>query len=119
MAAGIEPDDCFYIQNCQAVIGKERLDLSVDPPPDLAIESDVTSKTELEAYAALRVPELWIYAKGTFSINLWQTDRYVESAVSLAFPGVAIAQLIPQFVQRSKQVGGSQALEEFEQAIQP
>jgi Uma2 family endonuclease len=117
MAAGIEPDDCFYIQNCEAVIGKERLDLSVDPPPDLAIESDMTSRTELEAYAALRVPELWIYAKGKFSINIWQTDKYIESAVSLAFPGVAIAQLIPQFVQRSKQVGSSQALDEFEQAI--
>jgi Uma2 family endonuclease len=41
MSYGIEPDECFYIQNQRAMIGKERLDLSVDPPPDLAIEVDV------------------------------------------------------------------------------
>jgi Uma2 family endonuclease len=57
MSAGIEPDDCFYIQNYKAVIGKERIDLSVDPPPDLALETDVTSKTETDAYKALGVPE--------------------------------------------------------------
>jgi Uma2 family endonuclease len=38
MAAGIEPDDCFYIQHHAAMVGKERLDLRVDPPPDLVIE---------------------------------------------------------------------------------
>ena len=31
MAAGIEPDDCFYIQHHAAMVGKERLDLGVDP----------------------------------------------------------------------------------------
>jgi hypothetical protein len=41
MKAGIEPDDCFYIQNYKAVIGKNRLDLTVDPPPDLALETDL------------------------------------------------------------------------------
>jgi Uma2 family endonuclease len=41
--AGAEPDACFYIQNWRAVLGKERLDLAVDPPPDLAIEMDLTS----------------------------------------------------------------------------
>ncbi len=30
MKAGIEPDDCFYIQNYKAVIGKNRLDLTVE-----------------------------------------------------------------------------------------
>ncbi|NER98429.1 MAG: Uma2 family endonuclease, partial [Symploca sp. SIO1B1] len=49
MAAGIEPDNCFYIQNYRSMIGKRRLDLTVDPPPDLAIEIDVTSKTQLSA----------------------------------------------------------------------
>ncbi|MGC1245639.1 MAG: Uma2 family endonuclease, partial [Spirulinaceae cyanobacterium] len=46
MVAGIEPDNCFYIQNYRSMIGKRRLDLTVDPPPDLAIEVDVTSKTQ-------------------------------------------------------------------------
>ena len=46
MQAGIEPDDCFYIQNYQAMIGKQRLDLTIDPVPDLAIEIDFTSVTQ-------------------------------------------------------------------------
>lgn len=114
MAAGIEPDDCFYIQNYKAVIGKDRLDLSVDPPPDLALESDLTSKTELDAYEALRVPELWIYFGGKLKINVLREDRYVESETSPTFPKVAVKEIIPRFMQRAKEVGVSQALEEFE-----
>ncbi len=50
--AGIEPDACFYIQNYQLMITRRRLE-SNDPPPDLAIEIDVTSKTTLDAYQAM------------------------------------------------------------------
>lgn len=119
MSAGIEPDDCFYIQNYQAVIGKDRLDLNVDPPPDLAIETDLTSKTELSAYQSLGVPELWIYAKGKLKINVLQQGIYQESLSSPTFPDVAVIALIPQFMQHAKIVGISQALEEFEALIQP
>jgi Uma2 family endonuclease len=58
--AGVEPDACFYIQNYQRMIGRRKLEPN-DPPPDLAIETDVTSKTTLDAYVAIAVPELWIY----------------------------------------------------------
>lgn len=114
MKAGVEPDDCFYIQNYKAVIGKERLDLTVDPPPDLALETDVTSKTELNAYEALGVPELWIYEQGKLKINLLQAGKYVESETSPTFPNLEIIQIIPQFMQRAKEVGVSQTVEEFE-----
>ncbi len=60
MAAGVEPDTCFYIQNAGQIIGKRRLDLLVDPPPDLVIEIDVTSKTQLSAYVALGIPEFGV-----------------------------------------------------------
>jgi len=46
--AGLEPDTCFYIQNAQQMRACLRIDLTVDPPPDLAIETDVTSKTTLD-----------------------------------------------------------------------
>ena len=114
MAAGIEPDDCFYIQNYKAAIGKNRLDLSIDPPPDLALETDLTSKTELDAYEALRVPEVWIYERNKLKINVLREGRYVESETSPTFPGIAVVEIIPQFMQRAKEVGVSQALEEFE-----
>ena len=114
MAAGIEPDDCFYIQNYQAVIGKQRIDLNVDPPPDLALETDVTSKTEVDAYEALAVPELWIYSGGKLRINILQAGKYIESQDSLIFPDLKLIDIIPQFMQRSLVVGVSQTLEEFE-----
>ncbi|NJQ96934.1 MAG: Uma2 family endonuclease, partial [Hydrococcus sp. CSU_1_8] len=50
---GIEPDDSFYIQNHKQMIGKDRIDLTIDPPPDLAIEIDLTTKTQLDGYEAL------------------------------------------------------------------
>ena len=59
MLKGIEPDQCFYVQNESAIRGKKRLDLTIDPPPDLALEIDITSRTHPEIYAALGVPELW------------------------------------------------------------
>jgi Uma2 family endonuclease len=44
--SAIEPDACFYILNYQRMIGHRRL-LPDDPPPDLAIETDVISKTTI------------------------------------------------------------------------
>jgi Uma2 family endonuclease len=54
------------------MIGKDRLDLTLDPPPDLAIEVDVTSKTGLDAYQALGVPELWRLEAGRLRISVLQ-----------------------------------------------
>ena len=115
-AAGVEPDACFYILNYQRMIGRRRL-LPDDPPPDLAIETDVTSKTKIDAYKIIGVPEVWVYDSGRLRIYLLQDGEYVESDISPNFPKIAIAQLIPAAVERALQVGSCQALEEFESAI--
>ena len=39
---GLEADACFYIASCARVRGKKKFDLSVDPPPDLAIEVELS-----------------------------------------------------------------------------
>ncbi len=115
---GVEPDECFYIQNYQAVIGKDRLDLTIDPPPDLAIEVDLTSKTKLAAYVALEVPELWFYSNERLKIYLWQPGDYQASEISSIFPYLPILEMIPQFIQRAKVAGVSQTLLEFENYCQ-
>ena len=115
-AAGVEPDACFYILNYQRMMGRRRL-LPDDPPPDLAIETDVTSKTKIDAYKIIGVPEIWVYDSGRLRIYLLQDGEYVESDISPNFPEIAIAQLIPAAVERALQVGSCQALEEFESAI--
>jgi Uma2 family endonuclease len=113
MIQAVEPDACFYIQNQAAVIGKNRLDMGVDPPPDLAIEIDLTSRTQLENYQILRVPELWRYARRGLQINVLQAGRYVESDVSPTFPDIPIIELVNRYVQQSKVAGSSQAIQAF------
>lgn len=110
--AGIEPDACFYIQNYQQMIGLRRLQPD-HLPPDLAIEIDVTSKTTLDAYEAIGVPELWIYDSGKLAIYLLKNGKYIKSDQSPYFEDIAITQIIPNVIKRSWEVGSFQALEEF------
>ncbi|MDB9512518.1 Uma2 family endonuclease [Kamptonema animale CS-326] len=114
--AGVEPDACFYIENYQQMIGRRRLEPN-DPPPDLAIEADVTSKTTLEAYQAIGVPEIWVYDSGRLTIYLLRDGEYVKSDISPTFSRIAITKIIPAAVARSWVVGNLQALEELEQDL--
>jgi len=115
--AGLEPDTCFYIQNAERVRSLMRMDMDVDPPPDLAIEADVTSKTTLAAYAVLQVPEVWIYDNGRLTIYLLHAGDYTESSQSLVFPELAIATLIPPLVEEALQVGTSAMLRALRQRL--
>jgi Uma2 family endonuclease len=117
MAQGVEPDDSFYIQNHARMIGKERIDLTVDPPPDLAIEVDITSKTQLNAYEALGVPELWRYEDDKLQINLLRDGKYIQSEISPTFPNVPIFEAIPRFVEQSRTVGTRLTLKAFRQWV--
>jgi len=58
--SGIEPDYCFYIDHWQAISGKEQIDWRNDPPPDLVLEIDVTSYSDVNDYLPYRVPEVWL-----------------------------------------------------------
>ncbi|MCJ2541768.1 Uma2 family endonuclease [Thermostichus vulcanus] len=116
--AGLEPDTCFYIQHAPQVCSHMRMDMEVDPPPDLAIETDVTSKTTFDAYATLEVPELWIYENRRLRIYLLTPEGYRDSTVSLVFPEVDILTLIPERVERAFEVGTSQMLREFRASLQ-
>lgn len=113
MLAGIEPDNCFYIQNYAQMIGKTRIDLTVDLPPDLAIEIDVTSKTQVSAYQALGVPEIWRYENGKPQIYLLESGKYVESPNSPTFPNFPIVEEFSRFLEMSQTVGTSRMLREF------
>jgi Uma2 family endonuclease len=115
--AGLEPDTCFYIENWQAALGKERIDLSIDPPPDLAIEVDVTSFTELAIYQMLAIPEVWIYRQGQLSVYVLTANGYEDSANSPTFPTVDVKNLLPKYVERAWAAGSSIALREFEQVL--
>ena len=113
MLKGIEPDQCFYIQNEAAVRGKTRLDLTIDPPPDLALEIDITSRTHPETYAALGVPELWRRIGQTLRIYRLQAGKYVEVTDSPTFQGWNLQTEIPKYVQQSRSVGRNKTMRAF------
>lgn len=87
-AKGAEPDDSFYIQHAAQVIGKTDLKLPDDPPPDLIVESDLTSSSldRFAIYAALGVAEIWRVSNWHVSIWLLKEGAYQEAEASGAFP---------------------------------
>ncbi|MGB3403513.1 MAG: Uma2 family endonuclease [Microcoleaceae cyanobacterium] len=113
MAQGIEPDDCFYIENEAAVRGKKRLDLTIDPPPDLALEIDITSRSYPQIYQALGVPELWRFEKGKLQINVLRNGEYIEAEFSPHFPGFPLIDIIPEYLQRVKTEGRNKTMKAF------
>lgn len=94
--SGVEPDECFYIQNLSAVKGKKRIDMNQDPPPDLVVEIDITSRSanSLQVYTDLGVPEVWIYNGSRLRINRLENGKYVECESSLAFPSLPILEIV-------------------------
>ncbi|MBW4476266.1 MAG: Uma2 family endonuclease [Tolypothrix brevis GSE-NOS-MK-07-07A] len=116
MSQGIEPDNCFYIQNEAAIRGKSRLDLTIDPPPDLALEIDVTSRTHPNIYEALGVPELWCFEKGKLKINILQNGKYIESSSGI-FPNLPLQEVIPEYLQKCKIEGRNKTMKAFRDLV--
>ena len=81
--------------------GIRKFDFTIDPPPDLAIEIDLTSKTKLDVYQAIAVPELWIYVDNSLKIYLLNdNDGYTEAQFSPIFGNIPIREIIPHLSNR-------------------
>ncbi|MGH8003043.1 MAG: Uma2 family endonuclease [Brasilonema sp.] len=113
-AVGKEADECFYIQNEAAVRGKLKIDLKVDPPPDLALEIDVTHSSidKMTVYAELKVPEVWRFANSQLTIHILTEVGYIEAETSLAFGSFPVKELT-QFIQLDSQKGENARMKEF------
>jgi Uma2 family endonuclease len=104
---GIEADECFWITNAHRMAGRRRLNLRTDPPPDLAIEVDVTrsSLNRLSIYAPLGVPEVWRLDGDTLTFYvLGPGPAYQTATASQSFPLVTPADLLG-FLQLARQSG--------------
>ncbi len=117
-AAGKEVDECFYIQNEAKVRNKLDIDLQNDPPPDLAIEIDLSNSSvdKMAIYAELKVPEIWRYTEGKLIINLLEGSGYIESETSLAFGSFPVKELT-QFIQLDSQKGENARMREFREWV--
>lgn len=111
----IEPDECFYIENAPRVMGREKVNLNIDPPPDLAVEVDLTTdaRRRLGIYAALRVPEIWRYDGRAVTVHQRQADgTYAVVEGSRFFPLVTAADLT-RFLQQRGQTDENTLLNSF------
>jgi Uma2 family endonuclease len=112
---GLEPDECYYIQHFDDVVGQagtRELDLSKDPPPDLAIEIDVTHRSipRQPLYAALKVAEIWRWdGKRVVPLHRTRGGKYAVATRSLAFPGLDF-DLLNEVVQLSLTQGQPAAI---------
>lgn len=100
---GFEPDSCFYVQSVKRVRGKTELDMTIDPPPDLLIEIDITSPSisRFPLFAQLGVPEVWRYDGERWMILALEGDEYVARGESIALPGLTAAQ-IAHFIEEGR-----------------
>lgn len=98
---GLEPDNCYWIASVPRVQGRTELDLRVDPPPDLAVEIDITSSSidRMGIYAALGVPEVWRLTTGGIAFHHLEAGAYKARPNSLSFPRLASADLPPFLAQ--------------------
>jgi Uma2 family endonuclease len=91
---GFEPDNCYYVQHEPQMWNKKKVRFKTDPPPDLAIEVEVTRKllNKMAIYAAFRVPELWSWRGDELKVyEFTPQGEYVARESSLCFPAFPIA----------------------------
>jgi Uma2 family endonuclease len=117
---GLEADNCYWIAHEAEVRGKSVIKLSIDPPPDLAIEVDISrsSMNRMRIYAAIKVPEVWRHDRNglTFFV-LNSVGKYDPVAVSPVFPmSIAPADLLP-FVALRDQLDENAVLRQFREWI--
>lgn len=92
---GLEADESYYVQNYARVRGRD-INLANDPPPDLAIEIDLSAPDveKSSIYARLGVPEIWRWRDARLVVLSRQASgQYAPQAKSLCLPGFPLEEL--------------------------
>jgi Uma2 family endonuclease len=100
---GFEADASFYVQNEAHIRGKRELDLTVDPPPDLVLEMEMSRSAlnKLALFASMGIPEVWRCDGQRVAIFVLDQDRYRESPASLAIPALT-SEVLTRFLRDSR-----------------
>jgi Uma2 family endonuclease len=117
--AGLEGDKTFYFGDHAVLMrGPLNIDLTAQPPPDLAVEVEVSHSADaaLVAWGRLRVPEVWRYQPKTgefmFCIRA-QDGSYASAERSFAFPALSTADVLEQLA-RANELGADRWNEQLE-----
>jgi Uma2 family endonuclease len=112
---GVEPDECYYISNEPRVRGKKDIDLATEPPPDLAIEVDIShsSLDKMSIYADLGVPEVWLYDGISLRVfHIQAAGVYAQERQSFAFPFLDLNE-IQRFMERCEETDETSWIRSF------
>ncbi len=113
---GLQPDKTYYLANEPCVRCKDTYEPGTDPPPDLAIEVDVTGTClpRLPVFASIGVPEVWrVDRRGRVQFHrLNQKREYETIERSVGFPFLKPADLM-RFVKRRAEIGETAVVREF------
>lgn len=116
---GLEPDEGWYIEHEAEMRRRTEIDLDVDPPPDLALEVEITRSAlgRMAIYAALRVPQVWRFNGKSLRVHvLNKRGRYIEKDRSPTFPLLPIS-VLERFLRKRSQVDETTLIKEFRQWV--
>jgi Uma2 family endonuclease len=115
---GVEADECYYIQDVEAVQGIDKIDLLIYPPPNLAVEVDISrsSTIKLGIYEALGLGEVWHYDGETIHVHVLYEGHYLEKQESSALPGFPL-EYARQLLQQRHSLGETQLVRQFQTHI--
>jgi len=115
--SGIEPDYCFYIDNWEAIAGKKRINWSIEPPPDLVLEIDVTSYTDVNDYLPYKVPEVWLLKGEQLTIYQLQNDDYRLQTSSQYVPSMNLSTIVAECFRTASDRNTSAAIRALRQSL--
>jgi Uma2 family endonuclease len=103
LARGFEADASFYIQNEERIRGKRQVDLTVDPPPDIVLEMEMSRSAfdKLPLFAGMGIPEVWRCDGQRVVILIRDGDDYREAPRSAAVP-VLTGEVLTRFLALSR-----------------
>jgi Uma2 family endonuclease len=100
---GVEPDASFYIQSEERIRGKREVDLTIDPPPDVVLEMEMSRSAinKMQLFASMGIPEVWRCDGRRVTILIRDGDAYQESSASAALP-VLTREALERFLAESR-----------------
>ncbi len=113
-----EADESYYIEHAEQIRPKDELDLTIDPPPDLVIEVEITSSAirKLKLFAAMGVPEVWRHDGARLQMSVLSAGQYVSIDSSSALPGLAAA-MINAILEKRFEFGETALVREFRSSL--
>jgi len=117
--AGLEGDRTFHFgANAERMRGIQNYDFDEDPPPDLAIEVEVTNPADdaIAAWGRLGVPEVWRYDAASSTCSFWNRrddGTYEQVTRSLFLPMLDPSDVVDQ-IRRAQEVGTSKWYRQLE-----